>query len=157
MNQPAPNIAPQEPYPNSHDFIDDQARRNPGSSNRITFYPDSWIDQPGAAREDINPNYGIRLDVRPPRTELVKFDGNPRMWPIFIASFQIQVHDTVTCDAVRLTHLRNCLSNEIQSHLGEALIDPALYMFALKELQRKYGNPQIVSQAFIAEPATIPR
>lgn len=79
--------------------------------------------------------------------ELPKFDGSPRQYPLFIQSFKIQVHDACDNDAVRLAHLRNCLSPEIQSHLGEALVNPGLYQFALRELQRKFGNPQIVAQA----------
>ena len=66
---------------------------------------------------------------------------------MFIASFKIMIHDTLDCDAARLTHLRSCLTPEIQRHLGEALINPGLYQFALTELQRKFGNPQIVAQA----------
>ena len=110
----------------------------------IPYSPDSWIDQAGTPQPPI-----YRPHVRPPRMELQSFDGDPRNWPMFIQSFKIQVHDAVDSDAVRLTHLRNCLSPDILKNIGEALVNPGLYHFALKELQRKFGNPQIVSRACI--------
>ncbi len=115
-----------------------------GHHGQATGYtPDAWIfdiNNPNVAKSPAS-------NQRPPRTEVQKFDGNPRSWPMFIASFKIMIHDTLDCDAARLTHLRSCLTPEIQRHLGEALINPGLYQFALTELQRKFGNPQIVAQA----------
>ena len=119
----------------------------PSYGQPTSFTPDAWIfsiNNPNAQQPTSRPN------IRPPRTELQKFDGNARNWPMFIQSFKIFVHDTVDCDAVRLTHLRSCLGPDIQRHLGEALVNPGLYQFALMELQRKFGNPQIVAKACTA-------
>jgi hypothetical protein len=66
---------------------------------------------------------------------------------MFIQSFKTQVHDAAASDSERLTHLRGCLSGHIQKQIGESLMNPGLYHFALRELHRKFGNPQVVSQA----------
>lgn len=66
---------------------------------------------------------------------------------MFIQSFKMSVHDVVQEDTVRIT-LLSCLSDKIQVHIvGAALNKPGLYQYALKELERKLGNPQVVSQA----------
>ena len=111
-----------------------------------TYTPDAWIYQLGSSQAPLS----VRSFVKPPRLELQKFYGDPRKWPMFIQSFRVQVHDACDSDAERLTHLRNCLSPEIQKQIGEALLNPGLYHFALKELHRKFGNPQIVSQCCTA-------
>ncbi|KAI9562419.1 hypothetical protein GHT06_013389 [Daphnia sinensis] len=54
------------------------------------------------------------------------FDRDPRNWPIFIEMFKVFVDDAVSSDAKRIAHLHDALT-------------PAL--------QKRYGNPQIVSQA----------
>ena len=89
----------------------------------------------------------VHSSVQPPKTELQKFNGEPRRWPLFIQSFKIHVHDALTPDAERLVCLHNLLSAEIQNILGDALLNPGLYPQALKELHRRYGNPQIVAQS----------
>ena len=116
--------------------------QGPHQSN--PYSADEWISSIGL---NMMASSSARSNIKPPRMELPKFDGSPRQYPLFIQSFKIQVHDVCDNDAVRLAHLRNCLSPEIQSHLGEALVNPGLYQFALLELQRKFGNPQIVAQA----------
>jgi hypothetical protein len=109
-----------------------------------SFYtPDAWIFT--IDRHDSPPT--SRPSSRPPKAEPPKFDGNPRNWPMFIQSFKVQIHDTCSSDAERQHHLRTSLTSEIQNHLGETLLNPGLYPFALKELHRKFGNARIVSTA----------
>lgn len=87
---------------------------------------------------------------RPPKLALPRFNGSPRDWPMFIQSFRVQVHDACASDAERLAHLRGCLSVDIQRSLGETILNPGLYKFALEELQRKYGSPYVVAQACVS-------
>lgn len=75
------------------------------------------------------------------------FDGDPRNWPMFIQMFKVFVHDAVSSDAERIAHLYDALTPAIRKDIGGALLNPGLYQHALNELQRRYGNPQIVSQA----------
>ena len=115
--------------------------RGEAASDVPVFAPDQWIfDGQAAGRELRTLN-----STRPPRTELPKFDEDPRRWPMFIQSCKVLVHETCTNDAERLTHLRNCLTEDIRSAIGEALLNPGLYQYALHELQRKYGSARAVS------------
>lgn len=113
-------------------------------SNTNPLAPDSWIHTIGI-NQPADPN--AKRNCRPPRTEIPKFNGDATQWPLFIQSFKSQIHDVIDSDAIRLAHLRNSLTPEIQSHLGKALVNPGLYQYALKELQRKFGNPQLIAQA----------
>jgi hypothetical protein len=107
-----------------------------------TYIPDEWIFD-----VDDDTRATVRSSTKPPKSSLPKFDGNPMNWPMFIQSFKVQVHDTCLNDAERQHHLRNCLTTEIQQHLGQALLNPGLYRYSLVELHRKFGNPRIVSTA----------
>ncbi len=107
-----------------------------------TYIPDEWIFD-----VDDDTRATVRSSTKPPKSSLPKFDGNPMNWPMFIQSFKVQVHDTCLNDAERQHHLRNCLTTEIQQHLGQALLNPGLYCYSLVELHRKFGNPRIVSTA----------
>lgn len=119
-------------------------RSSPGVP--ATYTPDAWIKDVGDPTTPLPPP----THYRPPKLPLPKFDGQPRDWPMFIQSFRVQVHDACTSDAERLAHLCGFLSTKIQRSLGETILNPGLYKFALEELQRKYGSPQIVAQAFVS-------
>jgi len=113
------------------------------------FIPDEWINNITANAP------AIRNGIRPPKLDLPYFDGNPMDYPMFIQSFKVQIHDTCTSDAERQRHLKNCLSKEIQQRLGQALLNPGLYHYALTELHRKYGHPRIISTACATALASI--
>jgi hypothetical protein len=66
---------------------------------------------------------------------------------MFIQMFKIFIHDAVSSDAERIAHLHDALTPEIRKSIGGALLNPGLYQHALSEPHKRYGNPQIVSQA----------
>ena len=110
------------------------------ASQPKVYSPDAWIF--AVDRHDSPPT--SRSSSRPPKAELPKFDGNPRSWPMFIQSFKVLIHDTCFSDAKRQHHLRTSLTTDIQNNLGEALLNPGLYPFNLKELYWKFRNARIV-------------
>ena len=75
------------------------------------------------------------------------FDGDPKGWPIFIQMFKQVMHDAVTSDAERIAHLDESLTSEIRKTIGGALLNPSLYLHALVELHKRYGNLQLISLA----------
>ncbi|KAI9558500.1 hypothetical protein GHT06_015288 [Daphnia sinensis] len=131
---PVHNRFTQQTFPSQRSVPDPQP---------TVYSPDAWIF--AVNRHDAPPTF--RSSSRPPKAEPPKFDGNPINWPMFIQSFKVQIHDTCFSDAERQHHLRASLTTEIQKNLGEVLLNPGLYSFALKELHRKFGNPRIVSTA----------
>lgn len=126
-------------------------QRLPNASSYQNYTPDAWIQQLNAPPGPFRPS-----GHRPPKLPPPRFNGEPRDWPMFIQSFKVQVHDAVPTDAERLAHLRGCLSSEIQRSLGEAILNPGLYNCALAELQRRYGSPQLVSQACVSSLLALP-
>ena len=103
--------------------------------------PDSWINSPDYEFYRRPTSY-----YKPPKLELVKFDGNPLNWPLFIQSFKVQVHDAVGNDSERIAHLNNCLAPEVGAQLGISLRDPGLYRYALQELQATYGSQIVIAK-----------
>jgi hypothetical protein len=62
--------------------------------------------------------------------------------------FMVFVHDAVSSDAERIAHLYDALTPAIRKDIGGALLNLGLYQHALNELHKRYGNPQIVTQAY---------
>ncbi|KZS19715.1 Uncharacterized protein APZ42_013762 [Daphnia magna] len=106
------------------------------------YTPDAWIHTLGSQNTTMN-----RSGAKPPRMKAPSFDGDPRHWPMFIQMFKVFVQDTVSSDAERIAHLYDALTPTIRKDIGGALLNPGLFQHALSELHKRYGNPQIVSQA----------
>ena len=90
-------------------------------------------------------------NTRPPKSRVPRFDGNPRNWPNFIASFKTHVHDVCANDQERLTHLKSHLVPLLADSIGSALNVPGLYQATLRALQRDYGNPRAVAASCSAD------
>ncbi|EFX65353.1 hypothetical protein DAPPUDRAFT_264814 [Daphnia pulex] len=111
----------------------------------------SSTDNPQPARS----LYARRLDpwprcrsrcARPFKHQTTADEGAELRWrPSKLAN--VFVHDAVSSDAERIAHLHDALTPAIRKDIGGALLNPGLYQHALNELQERYGNPQIVSQA----------
>lgn len=111
---------------------------------RTSGYWDDWIGDLG------NPHHRQGAGdsgLRPPKLTLKPFDGNPLEWYTFKTMFRLLIHIPCGDDAVRACHLYNSLSSKLQEEFGEYLNRPELYAEALKEIEKRYGSPQVVSQA----------
>jgi len=106
------------------------------------YTPDAWIHALGTSNTATG-----RSTIKPTRMKAPSFDGDPRNWPMFIQMFKVFVHDAVSSDAERIAHLHDALTPAIRKDIGGALLNPGLYQHSLNELHKRYGNPQIVSQA----------
>ncbi|KZR98670.1 Uncharacterized protein APZ42_005806, partial [Daphnia magna] len=106
------------------------------------YTPDVSIHTLGNQNTTMN-----RSGAKPPGMKAPSFDGDSRDWPMFIQMFKVFVHDTVSSDAERIAHLYDALTPAIRKDIGGALLNPGLYQHALCELHKRYGNPQIISQA----------
>lgn len=115
---PPPALSTQPPVtPPRYDYNAVESGRANAS-----YSPDSWIFEPDG-------NVGASF-LKPPKLELMRFDGNPLNWPLFIQTFQVQVHDAVRSDAERIAHLGNCLPEHVRAQLGQLIIQPGLYRCA---------------------------
>ena len=72
------------------------------------------------------------------RTKL--FDGSPKDWPHFIASYESFVHNTALPDHQKLLILNDVLSPEVRKIMAYLLQSPNTYEAAINELQKRYGD-----------------
>ena len=82
-----------------------------------------------------------------PHFEFPKFNGDPRQWIEFMAAFKSLVHDVVPSNALRMGVLRQMLEPNVRASLGKTLNDPSLYLRALEQLKRRYGDPYKIARA----------
>jgi hypothetical protein len=66
---------------------------------------------------------------------------------MFIQMFKVFVHDAVSSETERIAHLQDARTPAIRKEISGALLNPGLCQHTLNELHKRYGNPQIVSQA----------
>lgn len=98
----------------------------------------------------------MHVASRLPRIDIKPFDGNPKLWDMFILNFQTLVHDELPNDAQWLAILRELLTPNVRNSVAELLHDPMLYRTALIRLQEEYGHPYIVAQAHVDTLITLP-
>uniref|UniRef100_A0A5S6Q494 Uncharacterized protein n=1 Tax=Trichuris muris TaxID=70415 RepID=A0A5S6Q494_TRIMR len=80
-----------------------------------------------------------------------RFDGDPKKWPTFIATFRALVHDILPSNAQRLAVLGQLLSPKLRNGFAGLLADPSMYYELLRRLRRMYGDPQALAKASLAE------
>lgn len=84
---------------------------------------------------------------RAPQMKIQTLSGDPQDWPSFTAGFKILIHDACTFDTERLYHLRISLRIDVRDRIGDTLLHPDFYPYALKELNQKIVNPQLIAQS----------
>ena len=84
--------------------------------------PDGWLYDDNVMRSS---RQGP-LNTRPPKSRVPRFDGNPRNWQNFIASFKTHVHDVCANDQERLTNLKSHPVPLLANNIGAALDIPGI-------------------------------
>ena len=86
-----------------------------------------------------------------PQPEVPKFTGNPMNYKTFIMAFDARIQSRVPCNADRLYYLDQHLLGEPKDLIGGCLhIEPDEgYVEARKLLEKEYGDPYKISNAFM--------
>lgn len=130
------------PPPPSEDHPNFWASTPIGPTNRnVTFDFSNPARLPASA-----PNW---LSTLLPKIQLPTFTGDPRLWRSFSRSFKELVHDAVPSDAQRIVVLREMLAPDVRHGLEQMLRNPSNYSRVLKELHNKYGDPYLISRAYL--------
>ena len=116
---------------------------------------DAWIEGETAAERMQTPQWS-GLAACLPRLKLDEFDGNPSNWHNFISSFKAYCHDVTPVPAQRMHLLKTYLSPRVRSTVAHLLRDPERYGDALQALRRRYGDPELIDRAHVAELMAIP-
>ena len=90
-----------------------------------------------------------RLEM--PKREVISFDGDPRKYPRFIKSFEINVERRVNADDERLSYLIQFCSGVAKDAIENCVILPPGqgYSEAKDILQKNFGQKHIIVRAFI--------
>ena len=81
-----------------------------------------------------------------PAMELIRFNGNPVLWPELIDNFYQNVHSKMTfSDSIRMTRLISLLDGDTKSAIQTIGSSGLFYASVLKTLKRDFGNPLLVA------------
>jgi hypothetical protein len=90
-----------------------------------------------------------------PTLSLNVFEGDPVEWPEWSLSFRNLINDNLSLnESKKLGYLRTYLGDEPRSKIYGLLLNGKSYTLAMKELQRCYGNPAFVVEAFVQKVRT---
>ena len=82
----------------------------------------------------------IWLDTFVTKMRSKPFDGSPKDWPHFIASYESFVHNTALPDHQILLILNDVLSPEVRKRMAHLLQSPYTYEAAINELRKRYWD-----------------
>ena len=84
-------------------------------------------------------------NVRLPKIEIRKFNGDPTEWQRFYDSFVCAVHEKTTInDVEKMNYLFNLLEGEALSMVKGFQLSNANYALALKMLEERFGDKQLL-------------
>ena len=92
-----------------------------------------------------------------PKVEFKPFTGNPKVWPEFIRMFKDMVHDVMPTNSQRMIILRKLLPSKVKAYIADFFTSPCSYFAALQQLQRRFGQPQLVARAHLQTLRCLPR
>ena len=115
---------------------------------------DAWIDHTTDEWNQIPQRNGLAACL--PKVKLNKFDGNPPNWHDFIGTFKAYCHDVTPIPAQRMQVLKSYLSPRVRSTIAQYLRNPKRYPEALQVLHQRYGDPEMIDRAHVAELMSMP-
>jgi len=84
------------------------------------------------------------------------FDGDPVKWSMFICNFKTLIADALPADSLRLTALREHLTQAVRNVVADALHHPEMYHFAIHRLNEEFGHSFTVSEAHVEKLLHLP-
>ncbi|CAH8638870.1 unnamed protein product, partial [Dicrocoelium dendriticum] len=86
-----------------------------------------------------------------PKREIVRFDGDPMKYWLFIRSFQANVMSITSNPCVRLSYLINYCEGQAREAIESCVIlDPEEgFLDAMETLKSRFGRPHLIARAYI--------
>ena len=91
-----------------------------------------------------------------PEWKLAQYSGNPLQWHEWFGQFKSAIDSAPLTDDVKLTYLKTLVTGKAKTAISEFAYCGAMYKDALKALERKFGQPQIVVTAYLDKLSNFP-
>lgn len=146
-------------------------------NDRLTLIPPAWFSQhhvPMSTPQMVHASQGCSFqsvqDIgfaiaegmqasRLPSPQLSVFTGNPLEWPSWKATFETVIERRTTTDSERILYLQQYLAGEPKKIIEGYQFVPSseAYEEAKSKLERRFGNPSVVADAFRQRLSNWPR
>lgn len=114
--------------------------------------PNSWTFRPPLPPNQGNDSLRHLVDlISLPKPNLMTFAGVPLLYHVFMRSFDTCIDSANITDALKLNHLTTLCEGQARNVIAScALMEPtAGYVRARKLLRERFGNPYVISEAWI--------
>ena len=100
----------------------------------------------------------LAFNKRDPLTDwkLSCFDGNPLDWFEWFGQFKSAIDSSHLSNDVKLTYLKTLVSGKSKAAIQQFAYCGTMYEEALRTLQRKFGQPQVVVSAYLEKLSKYP-
>ncbi|XP_071952433.1 uncharacterized protein [Antedon mediterranea] len=107
------------------------------------------VKQPAAKKPEKRVNDAI-VEMRKPKLEIKKFNGNCMDFNKFMRQFKTRIESGCTNDD-RMAYLEQFTTGEAQQIvIGYSYLEAEVgYPAAMKELKRRYGDPEVIANSYI--------
>ena len=91
-----------------------------------------------------------------PEWKLAQYSGDPLQWYEWFGQFKSAIDSAPLTGDVKLTYLKTLVSGKAKTAIAEVAYCGAMYKDVLKTLERKFGQPQTVVNAYLDKLANYP-
>ena len=91
-----------------------------------------------------------------PGWKLAQFNGDPLQWHEWFGQFKSAIDSSPLTDDVKLTYQKTLVTGKAKTAIAEFAYCGTMYKYALKTLEREFGQPQVVVSAYFDKLANVP-
>ena len=122
-----------------------EARVTPSTAPEISFVHSQQAHGYPPVAPGISNTYGIGTQVKLPKLDLKKFNGDISKWPSFWDAFESSVHNNTRLAAIdKFNYLNSLLMKSASEAISGLSITTANYDEAVTILKRRFGNKQLI-------------
>ena len=122
-----------------------EARVIPSTAPEISFVHSQQAHGYPPVAPGISNTYGIGTQVKLPKLDLKKFNGDISKWPSFWDAFESSVHNNTRLAAIdKFNYLNSLLMKSASEAISGLSITAANYDEAVTILKRRFGNKQLI-------------
>ena len=103
-------------------------------------------------------NTSNKVEIKLPKLEVFKFNGDITMWQTFWDQFNSSIHSSEDIsDINRFNYLQSFICDEAREMISRLAPTSSNYKSAVNILQKLYGNTQVLTSSFMNKFVTLAR